>query len=99
MEGRETQNITLDDIEAMIKILERFVRLSREAQRVLRTLAPIRASSQHDFMQMFMQMALEQKMGGILSNTEEVSEEELDEDTKRVIEKIRAMKQNNRQNV
>jgi hypothetical protein len=99
MERGETQNITLDDIETMIKILERFVKLSREAQRVLRSLAPMRASSQHDFMQMFMQMALEQKMGGILSNAEEVSEEELDEETKRVIDKIRAMKQNNRQNV
>jgi hypothetical protein len=99
MEGGEAENITLGDIEAMIKILERFVKLSRNAQRVLRSLAPMRGSGQLDFMQMFMQMALEQKMGGILSGAEEVSEEELDEDTKRVIEKIRGMKQSSRQNV
>jgi hypothetical protein len=99
MEGGEAENITLGDIEAMIKILERFVKLSRNAQRVLRSLAPMRGSGQYDFMQTFMQMALEQKMGGILSGAEEVSEEELDEDTKRVIEKIRGMKQSSRQNV
>jgi len=99
MERGETENITLDDIEAMIKILERFVKLSRSAQRVLKSLAPMRASGQYDFMQTFMQMALEQKFGGVLSGAEEVSEEELDEDAKRVIEKIRAMKQNSRPNV
>jgi hypothetical protein len=38
-------------------------------------------------------------MGGVFSGSEEVSEEELDEDTKRVIEKIRAMKQKGRENV
>jgi len=99
MERGEAESITLDDIEAMIRILDRFVKLSRSAQRVLRSLAPMRASGQYDFMQQFMQMALEQKMGGFLSGSEEVSEEELDEDTKRVIEKIRAMKQKDRQNV
>jgi hypothetical protein len=99
MEGGEAESITLDDIEAMIRILERFVKLSRSAQRVLRSLAPMRASGQYDFMQTFMQMALEQKMSGVLSGAEEVSEEELDEDTKRVIDKIRAMKQKDRQNV
>jgi len=83
----------------MIKILERFVKLSRSAQRVLRSLAPMHAQGQADFMQMFMNMALEQKMGGALGGAEEISEEELDEETKKVIEKIRAMKQPPRQNV
>jgi len=99
MERTEGSNITLDDIEQMIKILERFVALSRKAQRVLRSLAPYRGSSQADFMQMFMQMALEQKMGAFQGLGEEISEEELDEDTKKVIEKIRAMKQQDRTNV
>ena len=99
MERGENDRITLEDIEAMIRVLERFVQLSRKAQRVLRSLAPVRGSSQMDFMQMFMQMALEQKMGGVLGGAEEVSEEELDEDTKRVIEKIRAMKQKDGANV
>jgi len=83
----------------MIRVLERFVQLSRKAQRVLRSLSPMHGSSQMDFMQMFMQMALEQKMASGLSGIEEVSEEELDEDTKRVIEKIRAMRKVDRPNV
>lgn len=87
----------------MIRILERFVALSQKAQRVLRRLAPLRGSSQMDFMQMFMNMALQERLGSMQglspSEYEEISEEELDEDTKRVIEKIRGIDQKSRQNV
>jgi len=99
MERGETTEITLSDIETMIEILERFIRVSKKAERIVRQLAPTRASFQGDFMREFMALALQQKMSGIQSLGEELSEEELDEETKALIQKIRAKKQEDKTKV
>ncbi len=92
---QDTQ-ITLEDIENMIEVLEQFIRLSRRAERIVRYLAPSRNTGRDDFMQMFMRQALERSVaghGGLLSDAySEYEEAELDEDTKATIEKIRARK-------
>ncbi len=90
-EQKNTQ-ITLEDIENMIEILERFIRLSRRAERIVRYLAPSRNVGREDFMQMFMRQALERSVVGQSDLFEENEEEELDEDIKATIEKIRARK-------
>ncbi len=98
MSETEQQNtqITLEDIENMIAILEKFIRLSRRAERIVRYLTPSRSGGRDDFMQIFMKQALERSvagqsdlLGGALAEYEEA---ELDEDTKATIEKIRAKK-------
>ena len=99
MEGTDQTDITLNDIETMINILERFIRLSKRAERIVRQLAPRTSSLQGDFMREFMAMALQQKLSGIQSLSEELNEEELDEETKALIEKIRAKKQADKTNV
>lgn len=99
MERTEQTDITLNDIETMISILERFIRLSKRAERVVRQLAPRTSSFQGDFMKEFMAMALQQKMQGVGGLSEEYEEEPLDEETKAVIEKIRAKKQADKTNV
>jgi hypothetical protein len=99
MERGETPEITLSDIETMINILERFIRLSKKAERIVRQLAPYRTSGQADFMKEFMAMAVREKMQGVKALEEEYEEEPLDEETKALIEKIRAKKQEDRAKV
>jgi hypothetical protein len=93
VERTDQADITLSDIETMIAILERFIRLSKRAERIVRQLAPRTSGAQGDFMKEFMNMALQQKMAGISGLSEEYEEEPLDEETKAVIDKIRAKKQ------
>ena len=83
--------ITLDDVEIMIGVLERFVRVSRKASRVLKALAPAKGGGgQGDFMQMFMNTLIQQKMGATEGGDLEEEDMEIDEDTKQLLEKIRA---------
>jgi hypothetical protein len=89
----ETDNITLEDIETMITILERFIKLNKKAERIVRYLAPQRGGGQADFMKEFMTTVVREKMQGTRALEEEYEEEPLDEETKAVIDKIRAKKQ------
>lgn len=86
----EETEITLYDVELMIGVLEKFVRLSRKASRVLKALAPKSGSGQGDFMQQFMGMALQNKMQGLQLGDAEADDEPLDEETKKLIAKVRA---------
>jgi len=79
------EEITLKDIEIMINILKKFVRLSREAERVLRALRPSRSTLERDFITSLVYDTLRLRQ----QQLEETTEEELDEETKRLIEKIR----------
>ena len=85
-------SITLDDIELMIEVLERFVKLSRRATRVLSGLRHSvgggYSGMQGDFMQMLMRQAIQSKMGA----TEELEEVVVDEDVKQLLEKVRKRK-------
>lgn len=89
----EMENITLEDVETMINILERFIRLSKKAERIVRHLAPTRGGGKADFMQEFMSMTMREKMQSTKALEEEYEEQPLDEETKAVIDKIRAKKQ------
>jgi hypothetical protein len=89
----EMEKITLEDVETMITILERFIRLSKKAERIVRHLAPSRGGGKEDFMKEFMTMTMREKMQTTKALEEEYEEEPLDEETKAVIDKIRAKKQ------
>ena len=88
----EETEITLDDVELMIGVLEKFVRLSRKASRVLKKLSPPGTGRQGDFMQVMMNTMLQQKMAATPGMDLEEEGMEIDEDTKDLIEKIRAKK-------
>ena len=86
----EETEITLEDVEIMIGVLERFVRLSKKASRVLKALAPSRGSRQGDFMQTLMASMMEQKMAGAEAAEELEEDMEIDEETADLVKKIRA---------
>ena len=89
----EINNITLEDIEVMIKILERFIRLSRKAEKVIRSFGSMYARRGYypsgNFIDLLIQRTLEKRASLEEEDFEEVSEEELDEETRRILEKIR----------
>ena len=89
----EISNITLEDIEIMIKVLERFIRLSKKAEKVIRSLGSMYGRRgyypSNNFIDMLIQRTLEKKTSLEEEDFEEVSEEELDEETRRILEKIR----------
>lgn len=93
----EIDNITLEDIETMIKILERFIRLSRKAERVVRSLGSMYGRrgyyGSNNFIDMLIQKTLESRASLEEDAFEEISEEDLDEDTRRILEKIRKRKE------
>ena len=89
----EETEITLEDVEIMIGVLERFVRLSRKASRVLKALAPTRGSGgQGDFMQVMMNTMLQQKMAAAEGADLEDEYMEIDEETEGLLKKIRRRK-------
>jgi hypothetical protein len=89
----DVEGITLEDIELMLTILERFIKVSRRAERVVRYLAPSRSSGQQDFVKELIMGTLRQKGYEAPTLAEEFEEEPLDDETKALIEKIRAKKQ------
>ncbi len=92
-----SEDITLDDVETMIHILERFIKISRRAQRILRELAPRSGVGQADFMKYYLDMVMQKtaEKHGILA--EEYEEAELSPEDLKVIEKIRAKREAEKQ--
>jgi len=97
VEDIDVENITLRDIEVMVRILERFLKVSKRAERVVKDLAKSSLSRHggfygggyQQFMQMFLQSAL---AGKIQQPQQQVVEEDLDlndEEVKQVIAKIK----------
>ncbi len=88
-----SEEVTLDDVESMIRILERFLKISRKAQRIMRELAPRGGVSQTDFMKYYLDMVMQKtaEKHGILA--EEYEEEELSPEDLEVIKKIRARRE------
>jgi len=89
----EIDKITLKDIETMIMILERFIRVSRKAERLLKQLGRSYGGSlslsKDDFIRDLIRETIMQRKMAEEEEFEEVSEEELDEETRRILEKIR----------
>ena len=89
----EIDNITLKDVETMITILERFIRISRKAERLLKQLGRSYGKglslSRDDFIRDLIRETISAKMSAEEEEFEEVSEEELDEETRKILEKIR----------
>ena len=96
--SEEPKGITLEDIEVMCRILEKFLRTARRVEHLLRRIAPYRMYSHGgDMWSMFMGSVLQQVAAsrGISIGPEapeEVGHEtfELTEEEKALIEKIRA---------
>jgi len=87
-------NITLEDVEIAIKILNEFMKKQREAERVLRRLGisqrgrGLGGLSFESIYQMALQQAMAKKSLATLPESEEVEEELTEEE----LERIRAIK-------
>jgi len=81
------EKITLKDIENMINILAKFMKVSKKAERLLRQLRPVSASYGFggDIFRFIMSETFKQKY----KQFEELEETELTEDELKTIEKIR----------
>jgi len=83
------ENLTLKDIENAISILEKFVKMSRKAERILRRIAPPRTGMyQGDLMQTLMNTLIQQRT----ENFEELEDVELTPEELETIKKIRESK-------
>jgi len=91
-ESNEIDNITLKDIETIIKILERFIRINKKAERVLKQFTRSYSRgfgfSKGDFIQDLIRETIRQRGLAEEEEYEEISEEDLDEETRRILEKI-----------
>jgi len=93
MSKNDLENITLADIEAMIKILERFLKLARRAERVMGLFRSYRGRYGGSAFDQFMALAIQQAMARTGATTEIAPEEEeefeLSEREMEVLRKIR----------
>jgi len=92
----EANSITLEDIEIMCRILEKFLRTAQRVERLLARVAPYRRyGPREDLWNMVMSSALQQvaaSRGISITEGEEEEAFELTEREKAVIAKIRAGK-------
>lgn len=88
----EEQNITLDDVEVMLAILERFIHLSKRAERIVRHLSPRKSGGQGDMISMMMNSLIQQKMTSAPAIGDQTGDDISDEDVKELIAKIKAKK-------
>jgi len=94
----KVENITLEDIEVMCRILEKFLRTAKRVEHLLRRLAPYRMYGHGgDMWSMFMGSVLQQVAAsrGLSVGSEGLEEAgpeafELTEEEKALIQKIRA---------
>jgi len=85
--SEELDNITLADIENMINVLEKFIKISKRAERLVRQLGTGRYSMDADLFKMLLGGAVNTPITSGDSDNVELTEEEL-----KTIEKVRSMR-------
>jgi len=92
MSNRELDlsDITLEDIDSAIKLIEKFVKLSKRAEKLLRQLRPVASSYGYggDIFKFIMSESFKQRAKSL----EELPETELTEEEEKLIEKLRKKK-------
>jgi len=83
----ELDNITLADIENMINVLEKFIKISKRAERLVRQFGSGRYGMDADLFKMLLSGAVNTPIASGDSDNVELTEEEL-----KTIEKVRSMR-------